>query len=173
MNAQVLITYASKYGATAAIAEAIGETLKKDGLSVDVVPVDQVQDISSYEAVILGSAVYMGSWRKKAARFLKDHESELARKEVWLFSSGPTGEGDPKELLKGWTLPPKLKALADRIQVQDIAVFGGALDTDKLNSFDKWIIKRVKGPVGDFRNWEAIKRWAEEIGSALKMGVPV
>ena len=71
MDEQVLVAYATKYGATTEIAEKIGQVLRQAGLSADVLPVDRVGDLSTYRAVVLGSAVYIGQWRKEAVRFLK------------------------------------------------------------------------------------------------------
>jgi menaquinone-dependent protoporphyrinogen oxidase len=168
MDTQVLVAYATKYGATAEIAEIIGEVLRQAGLRADVRPAEKVSDVSAYQAVVLGSAVYIGRWRKQATKFLNANEKALAERPVWLFSSGPTGEGDPVELLKGWRLPGGLQPVADRIQPRDIAVFHGAVNVDDLNFIERWMIKNVKSPVGDFRDWEAITAWAEGIAAALK-----
>ncbi len=105
MDAKVLVAYASKYGSTREIAEKIGVVLKDAGFAVDVLPADKVADVGPYRAVVLGSAVYIGGWRKAAAKFLKANERALAERPVWLFSSGPTGQGDPVELVKGWRFP--------------------------------------------------------------------
>lgn len=168
---KVLVTYATKYGATAEIAEKIGEVLRQEGLPVDVLPVNQVGDLTSYTAVILGSAVYIGRWRKEAIKFLEANEEILAERPVWLFSSGPPGEGDLVELLKGWRFPEAQQPIADRIQPRDIAVFHGALNRDKLNFIEKWVIKNVKAPVGDFRDWQAITAWATAVADALRQPV--
>ena len=109
MNTQVLVAYATKYGATAGIAEKIGQILGQAGLHVEVLPVDRVNDLSSYQAVVLGSAAYIGRWRKEAAKFLKSNEKVLADKLVWLFSSGPTEQGNPVDLMEGWRFPKSLR----------------------------------------------------------------
>ncbi len=168
MDAQVLIAYATKYGATAEIAEKIGQVLRQAGLHADVLPAQRVDDLSPYKAVILGSAVYMGQWRKEAATFLKANEEALSKRPVWLFSSGPSGEGDPVQLLEGWRLPKAQQPAADRIHPRDIAVFGGALDPKKMNFFENWVLKNVKAPPGDFRNWDAIDAWAQTISDTLQ-----
>ncbi len=168
MDKQVLVAYGTKYGATAEIAERIGEVLRQAGLQADVLPADRVGDLGAYTAVVLGSAVYIGQWRKEAVKFLKDHETALAGKLVWLFSSGPSGEGDPVELLQGWQLPGKLQPVADRIGPRDVAVFHGAVDVNKLSFFEKWIVKNVKTPTGDYRDWEAITAWATAIAEELQ-----
>ena len=119
MDNRILVAYATKYGATTEIAEKIGQVLQEAGLPTDVQNVQEVNDLTSYGAVVLGSAVYIGSWRKEAAKFLQDNEQALAERPVWLFSSGPTGEGDPVELQDGWTFPGKLQPVADRIHPRD------------------------------------------------------
>ncbi len=168
MDMKTLVTYASKYGATREIAEKIGEVLRQAGLQVEILPVNRVRDLASYQAVILGSAVYIGKWQKEAVTFVQNHEKTLAELPVWLFSSGPTGEGDPVRLLEGWRLPAELQPTIDRIRPRDIAVFHGNINRDKLNFIENWAIKSlVKKPFGDFRDWNSIVTWATTISSAL------
>ena len=170
MDKKVLVAYSTKYRATAEIAEKIGEVLQQAGLQADVLPADRVSDLSAYQGVVLGSAVYIGRWRKEATNFLKANEQALSGKAVWLFSSGPTGEGDALELVQGWRFPGKLQPVADRIGPRDTAVFHGASDVNKLNFIERWMLNRVKAPVGDFRDWEAIAAWATAIADDLRAG---
>jgi menaquinone-dependent protoporphyrinogen oxidase len=169
MDRNFLVTFASKYGATKEIAERIAEVLRQAELQTDVYPVDGIRDIKPYKAVILGSAVYVGKWRKDAVEFLQTHEKVLADRPVWLFSSGPTGNGDPVELVEGKRLPAALQPIADRIHPRDIAVFHGFINRDKINFIEKWTIKSlVKKPFGDFRDWDSIASWATSIADTLK-----
>jgi menaquinone-dependent protoporphyrinogen oxidase len=165
---KVLVAYGTKYGATAEIAEKIGQVLGQEGLVAEVLPADRVGDLAPYQAVVLGSAVYIGQWRKEAATFLEANAKQLAELPVWLFSSGPTGEGDPVLLGKGWAFPEGLQSVADSIQPRDTAVFSGVMDLDKASFFEKLIVKLIKAPVGDFRDWDAIIAWAQAIAGALK-----
>jgi menaquinone-dependent protoporphyrinogen oxidase len=165
---QVLVAYASKYGATAEIADRIGQVLRQAGLNVEVLPAERVGNLQAYKAVVLGSAVYIGQWRKQAAAFLKANEQALAERPVWLFSSGPTGEGDPVALTQGWRFPTGLQPVADRIRSRDIAVFAGSANVEKMNFLEKFMLKNVKAPAGDFRDWDAITAWATAIADALK-----
>ena len=73
MDQRVLVAYGTKYGATAEIAEKIGEVLRQSGFQTDVLPAERVQELSGYQAVILGSGVYIGRWRKPAAKFLREN----------------------------------------------------------------------------------------------------
>jgi menaquinone-dependent protoporphyrinogen oxidase len=171
MNEKILVAYATKYGATAEIAEKIAGILRQAGLQTDVLPANRVTNLALYRAVILGSAVYMGSWRKEAVQFLKIHEQALAERAVWLFSNGPAGVGDPVKLLNGWHFPPAQQPLADRIHPMDVVVFHGNLDLKKLNIFEKSIISMVKSQTGDFRDWEAITAWASSIADTLNKSV--
>jgi len=167
MNNKVLITYATKHGSTEEIAYRIGDVISNHGFDTDVLNVLNVKDISAYHTVVLGSAVYIGQWRKSSARFLKENETELAKKRVWLFSTGPTGDGDPEELMKGWKFPEGLQAIADKIQPIDVKVFHGVLDKAKLNTLEKMTIKMVKAPMGDFRKWSDVENWAIDISRQL------
>lgn len=168
MNDRILVAYATKHGGTAEIAERVARVLREAGLDVDALPAQRAGDPAAYRAVVLGSALYIGRWRREAVRFLEANEAALAARPVWLFCSGPTGEGEPAELLQGWHIPPNMKSLVQRIAPRGVGVFGGALDTGTMSFFEKWIIKRVKAPVGDFRDWRAIEAWAADIAASLK-----
>jgi menaquinone-dependent protoporphyrinogen oxidase len=168
MENKVLVAYASKYGATKEIAEKIGEVLKKEGLQIDVLPVKSVKNVSEYKAVVIGSAVYIANWRKEASNFLKANEKLLSGLPVWLFSTGPASKGDPVKLLEGWRAPKGLQPVIDRIKPRDVAVFHGNINVEKMNFIEKWMMKQVKSEYGDFRDWNAITKWATDIAGALK-----
>ena len=102
----VLVTAASKHDATLEIAERIGADLAESGLDVDVRNVEEVADLAGYEAVVLGSGVYLGNWLKSARRFIDIHAVELAQRPTWLFASGsivgdPPVDDDPNALRAG------------------------------------------------------------------------
>jgi menaquinone-dependent protoporphyrinogen oxidase len=166
---KILVAYASKHHATAEIASSIAQILRQfNELEVDLQAIDKIEFITGYDAVILGSAVYEGNWRPAAANFLVLHAQELSQIPVWLFSSGPTGEGDSKDLMKGWEFPPSLRAIAFQIKPCDIAIFHGRLDLSQLNFREETVVKTVHAPVGDFRDWDEIEQWAAHIGLALQ-----
>ena len=168
METKTLVAYASKHGMTAEIAGKIGETLRQSGLQVDVLPVKSVKDAAIYKTVVLGSAVYIAMWRKDMVKFLEKNEKLLSERPVWLFSSGPMGEGDPIELSQGWRFPAAQKSLIERIKPRDVAIFHGVIDIKKMGFLEKWVLKNVKAPAGDFRDWNAIALWSASIADALK-----
>jgi menaquinone-dependent protoporphyrinogen oxidase len=139
-------------------------------LAVDLKPAGQAGDPAPYQAVVLGSAVYMGRWRKEAVKFLQANEKALAQRSVWLFNSGPLGKGDAAELAAGWGFPKGLQPIADRIRPRDNAIFHGAVDLRKLNPLERFGFKNAPSSVGDFRDWDAITAWAAGIAVALKEG---
>ena len=163
MEKKILIAYASKYGATEALAKRIGQVLETAGLPVDVRPVGQVSDVSAYIAVVLGSAVYAGQWLEEASTFLMNNERLLGCRPIWLFSSGPTGVGDPETLMNGWHFPAALKPIADRIHPRDITFFHGSLDLQNLNFAEKLMVNVMKAPTGDYRNWNEVQTWGSQI----------
>jgi len=165
---EILIVYASKYGSTAQIAENIALRIKKAGLKPVVEEVKAINSLVGYSAAVVGSAVYAGNWLKEAVDFLERFQEELIHLPTWFFSAGPTGKGDPVEQMKGWRFPDSLKPLADKIRPRDIAFFHGVLDMSKLRLAEKLIVYALKAPAGDFRDWEMINRWADQIACSLK-----
>ena len=168
MAGKILVAYASKYGATQEIAEKVGEVLQKEGILIDIMPLKKVKKLADYQAAVIGAAVYIGQWYKPTTKFLKKNESALAAMPVWIFSAGPSGKGDPVELLKGWKYPPLMQSVIDNIKPQDTAVFHGNLNVDKMKGLEKWIVKRVGGDVGDFRDWDMINAWAKKVAQAIQ-----
>ncbi|MGQ9854375.1 MAG: flavodoxin domain-containing protein, partial [Candidatus Oleimicrobiaceae bacterium] len=121
-----------------------------------------------YGAAVIGSAVYAGQWRKQAVSLLRAHEGQLRALPVWLFSSGPLGKSDPVTLLRGWRIPKGLVPLIERIGPRDVAVFHGALKVTKLAWWERTLVRMMKAPSGDFRNWTEVENWAQGIATALK-----
>lgn len=173
MKKRVLVTYATKHGATAEIAETIATVLGEyEGLKVTLGAISRGVDPANYDAIILGSAVYAGRWRGEAVKFIKTHVKTLQRRPVWIFSSGPTGAGDAVELVQGWRYPESLRTEMERIAPRETMVFHGELDPKTLNFVERFIVERVQVPVGDYRDWVAISEWAMEIAAALGARAP-
>jgi menaquinone-dependent protoporphyrinogen oxidase len=105
---------------------------------------------------------------KSAARFLRSNQDLLARHPVWTFSSGPTGQGDPNQIMDGWTFPEDLSAVLDKIEPKDVILFHGKIDPDRLSATERMIIKSVKATVGDYRDWLVVRGWARRIDLDLK-----
>jgi menaquinone-dependent protoporphyrinogen oxidase len=173
MADRVLVAYGSKYGSTAEIAEAIGKGLRSAGLDADVVPAGDVRSLDPYRAVVLGSAVYMGRWRRDALRLLRRRRKELTQRDVWLFSSGPVGEEKPsatpaeKEKQERWTRPKNVQRLATEIGARDHVVFGGRVSDDTGGFMRRSMAKKTPPELRDRRDWSAIDAWAKGVASAV------
>ncbi|RSM85302.1 flavodoxin [Kibdelosporangium aridum] len=159
---RVLVAYATKMGSTYEIAEAIGKEIASTGDEVTVLPVQDVLDVSYYDAVVLGSALYMFRWRKEAVAFLRRFREELTARPVWLFHSGPLEENadQPQKT------PTAVARLVVDIGAEEPVTFGGRIEPATAKGF---MAKRMaKGPMaGDYRNWDQIHEWAREVARSL------
>lgn len=160
---KVLVSAASKHGATAEIAETIGAALASDGLEVDVRRPEDVTTTAPYNAVVLGSGVYAGRWLASAREFSERAAESLKARPVWLFSSGPVG--DPA---KPAADPVDVEAIRKRTNAIDHRVFAGKLDRQKLGFGERAIVLAVHAAEGDFRSWDDVAAWAAGIAVTLK-----
>lgn len=160
---RVLITAASRHHATTDVAQAIADTLERAGIDVAVHRPEEVGHLGSYDAVIVGSAVYAGHWLAPAKDLVARTSNRLRTMPVWLFSTGPLG--DP---LKPDELPVDVAPMLDESGAREHRLFGGRLDRHELGFAEKAIVRVVGAPEGDFRPWGEIEAWAEEIAMTLK-----
>lgn len=174
----VLVAYASRYGATAEIAERIAGTLSEAGHEAVARPVGKAGDVGTAEAVVLGSAVYMGHWRKEASAFASEHRDDLAARPVWLFSSGPLpGSVVPEKVAEGQAAdatPKEVPGTMAALGAREHRVFDGRLDPARLGARDRMIRALPAGrgllPEVDGRDWDAIEEWARGIARELDAG---
>ena len=161
---RILVTAASRHGATMEMASAIGQALADAGMEVDVKPLHDLHGVSGWNAVVLGSGVYMGRWLTEATEFVERHAVELKARPVWLFSSGPVGSPDPKP--EGD--PMGVSELVSSIKARGHRTFTGRLDRARLGITEKLVVSAVRAPDGDFRDWDALAAWARGIAGQLK-----
>lgn len=156
---RVLVAFASRHGATGELAQAIGEELARTGLAVDVRSMDAIDSLQPYDAYVLGSAVYMGSWMPAALDFLERHRPMLAGGPTWLFSSGPVGV-DRSE-------PFDARDLVAAVGARDHHLFGGKLDRSSLGLRERLLAGVVRARDGDHRDWAIAAAWATAISRGL------
>ncbi len=154
---RVLVSVESKHGSTEEIAAAITAELIAAGLEVDALDPPEVESLDGYQAVVLGSALYMGKRMPGIVQIIERHAQALRERDVWLFSSGPIRE--PPNLAED----PVGAALLARIGARKPRMF-----TEKLDRGNLSIVERlVSAPEGDFRDWPAIREWARSIAGEL------
>jgi len=159
---KVLIAVASKHQSTGEIAIALGRELSSRGLDVTTANVKNVSALEDYDAVILGSAVYLGRWLNEATDFAKKHQESLKRRSVWLFSSGPLGEP-----LRPLDQPVDAAFIKDLTAAIGHHLFAGRLERSHLNLMEKAMTAAAHAPEGDFRDWQEVQSWADEIAGLL------
>ena len=171
MKPKILVTYASRTDWTAGVAEAIGRTLAENGAMVDVLPMCEVKDLPSYNAVVAGSAINGGAWLPEAMEFMREHQAELKRKPFAAFLVCMTltmknGE-QYRSHVSSWLDP--VRALVKPVRE---GLFAGGLEIRKIPSFSDRLKFRLTvlfgaWKEGDHRNWDAIRKWAVEVKPLL------
>jgi menaquinone-dependent protoporphyrinogen oxidase len=165
--ASVLVAYASKYGSTREVAEAVATTLRECGVETVARPAGEVRKLTDYSAVVLGTALYFFHWRGEAHRFLRRNRREMTGLPVAVFGLGPIEdtpeqfEGARGHLDKGLTKHPWLSTVS-------VAVFGGRLDPTHLRFPDNNPAVRKMGAV-DLREFDAIRTWARGLVEVLRV----
>lgn len=163
---RVLVAVGSRHGATEEIGSAIGEALRSHGIDTVVSAIADAPAVAEFDAVVLGSAVYAGHWTKEAKAYVEAHSEDLLARPVWLFSSGPLG--DP---LKPDEIPVDAAAMQLATGSAKHRVFAGKLDKSSLSFGEKAIAVAFRAPEGDYRDWEAIRAWADDIAQELAPAV--
>ena len=163
---RVLVAYAGKHGSTAEIAEAIADELGGCGIDAECLGADEVGSLEPYDAVVLGSAVYMKRWRPEARKLLRKHAKELSGRPFWIFSSGPFGEHPDL----AWSEPPRVASRAEDLGVRDHVVFGGRLPLEPSGFVEKAMVRDTPAEAADLRDWEQIRAWARTIATELQAG---
>jgi len=165
MPKKILVTYASRSGSTAGVAEAIGKTLVEGGAEVDVRPMNEVTDLNPYQAVIAGSAIQAAHWLPEAMEFMRMNQAALRQKpfaafEVCMTLAMPKGENYRQAVAEF------LQPVRELVKPVSEGLFAGGLDIGKLPALGDRIKFRLSVLLGvwkegDHRNWEAIRAWAQ------------
>jgi menaquinone-dependent protoporphyrinogen oxidase len=157
---RILVTWASRHGATADIATAVAGVLADNGLSVEARQMKDVDTLFPYDAFVVGSAVYMGRWLPEARDFVDEHVELLSVRPTWLFSSGPVGTAGTVDEFSAADLLGATHARGHQL-------FGGKLDRAELRLGERAIAGLMHVPNGDYRDWAAVVAWATAVARVL------
>lgn len=165
---KVLVVYGTTTGCTKGVAQRVSKVLRDRGLTSEVVAVADAPDPTGYDAVFVGSGVRAGKWHAAVNSWVAKYAAELQVKKVAFFTVGLTLASDPTKTaeVRAYTEPLVAETGVTPI---DIGVFAGANDPKKFSFVERTIMKLMKAPVGDFRDWDAIDAWAG--ASADRLGV--
>ncbi len=159
----VLVTYATRYGSTQEVAEKIANILHDAGFEVDMKPMQEVERLDAYEAVVLGAALYNARWHSDAHQFMAHHQADLKQRTVAIFALGPLGTSDAAMQRSRHQLDREL-ARYSWLKPVALEMFAGKYDPTKPGM---GFLYRLL-PVRDYRNWEAISAWAKALSAKLK-----
>lgn len=159
---QVLVVAASRHGATREIADAVVQHFRSRQIDATGAEPSAISSLEGYDAVVVGSAVYMGGWLSDASDFVKRFSDELTSRRVWLFSSGPLDDQETPTLSDD-----KLDALIAATGATGHHVFAGRLDRSTLGVVERVVARVVHAPEGDFRDWSDVAAWADTIADTL------
>jgi menaquinone-dependent protoporphyrinogen oxidase len=160
VTVKLLVAYGSKHGSTREVAEAIAERLRKDECEVELRCAADIEDLTRYDGVVLGGALYFGRWHQDATQFLAKHRRELSEQPLAVYAMGPQ-TGAAEALAESRTQLDKALQKAPEVEPRAIAVFGGVIDPAKL----RFPLNHL--PASDARDWDAIEAWADEVGAVL------
>lgn len=165
---KILVTYASRNGSTAGIAQVIGQTLSENGAEVDVYPMQEIKDITPYAAVVAGSAIRGGQWLPEAMQFMEEHQAELAQKPFAAFLVCVTLTMKNPQYHEGVTA--WLEPVRNLVKPVSEGYFAGVLDFDKLPITIETLLMRATVALGvwsegDNRDWDAIRAWSKDLTS--------
>lgn len=161
MSNRVLIAYATKTGSTAEIATRIGEIIAEKGFSVDVKPAKEVIDISPYSTVLVGSGIRVGQMMGEAMKFITKNQAALKEKHFSVFFGCMILKDHTPEKIE--EVSAYLQPVRDLVQPEYEGMFAGVIDPAKMTLVERMMMKVMKVPQGDFRNWTAIESWAREV----------
>ena len=160
----ILLAYASRFGSTQEAAERMGAVLRIAGLEVDVQPMQEVNKLDGYEAVVLGAAIYNARWHPEAHQFLSKHREALEQRPVAIFALGPLSTSEAAMQRSRGQLDKELGKYP-WLKPASVEVFIGKIDRAKMGFFD-----RLTSPATtDHMDWEAIRLWAEGLPERLKI----
>ncbi len=170
MSASILVAYATRYGSTQEVAEAVASTLRERGLAVDIQPMRDVRSLEQYRAVVLGAPLYIFHWHEDALQFLARHREALTQRPVAIFALGPI-HAEEKEFQGAREQLDKELAKFPWLRPEAIAIFGGKFDPQKL-TFPHNLVPALKNmPASDIRDWTAIRAWASTLAASLQPAV--
>jgi len=163
----ILVAYATTYGSTREVADAIAARLAEIGHDAVVRAARDVRALEEHSAVVLGGALYFFRWHKHARRFLSKHRVALKGLPVAVFGMGPFEDKDDDYVSARRHLDRSLERHA-WLEPRSVGIFGGRFDPSTLKfPHNNPAMKQI--PAGDIRDWEAIRGWAEALPQALDL----
>lgn len=130
------IIYATTHGCTDKCAHTLANELDPN-ISLINIETEQKFDLNKFETIIIGGSIHAGSINKKIKKFIEKNTSSLSGKKLGLFICCMyDGEKAIEQFNDAFPVILREKAAAH-------GYFGGEFDFDKMNFFEKAIVKKV------------------------------
>ena len=172
---RVLVIYGTKTGCTREIAERIGARLTADGAAAAVFSAGEAPTPEGYDAAVVGSGIRMSQWHEPVRNWVAVNAEALRAMPVASYTACLTIVSEPEkgEEMRSWS-----KAVEDAagITVVDSGLFAGWFEPKEFGFLERTVLKGMKAPQGDFRDFAAVDAWADQIAPKLgisPVGVPV
>lgn len=162
----VLVCYQTRYGSTREIANQIAEVLERAGLRVTLIPISAVRDLTPFDAVVIGSPLYMGKWLAEAREFVGRFHVQLRARPVAVFTVGYSFRDRVQEHIPGDD--EALEHVLFFISPVATGFFAGKVDPDSMSPADKSITTMAGVSPGDFRDPDAVRKWAERLPAIFR-----
>lgn len=159
---KILMTVASRHGATREIGAVVAEVLREAGHEVDEVAPDEVEHVTAYDAAVLGSAVYVGRLAASLRDLVERQGAHLRSMPVWLFWSGPVGDPPMPP-----TPPDDVDVVARHTGAREPRCFVGRIERAELNLNERALVALTRAETGDFRDFDDVRSWAAEVVAEL------
>jgi menaquinone-dependent protoporphyrinogen oxidase len=171
----VLVGFASDHGSTKGVAERIASRLRNEGFEVDLRPIDGIDALDCYHAVVLGSAIHNQAWLPRAAKFIDDNAAGLASRPTWLFSVSSVGDTNSffgprvtRWIQRSRQEPKGVTRLLALVGARAHRNFTGAVERGHWNVLGTVFLRTLGGTFGDHRDWADIDAWASALGQQLR-----
>ena len=174
MSLRVLVGYGTWAGSTVGVAEAIAATLRTPDVSVDVRPLNRVEDVDAYGAFVLGTGIHAGKPHGQFRNFIRAQRKVLAARLVAYFVVCLTMKEDTGEnRRKSAAFLDKVRAEVPEVEPVSVGLFGGAVFSEgegyaSLSFPLRLVVKAMARERGDYRDWEAIRTWAQSLAPILQ-----
>ncbi|MBU4214955.1 MAG: flavodoxin domain-containing protein [Actinobacteria bacterium] len=159
---QVLVSVSSRHGGTRELGGRVADALRDRGYDVDQVEPDEVEHVHPYDAVVLGTSVYVGRVGLDLKDLVERQGASLRDRKVWMFWSGPATD-DPEHV----AAPEDVESVAHAVGVARVQVFGGRVEREALSITERSLVALVPVEPGDHRDLAAAYAWGSQIAAAL------
>jgi menaquinone-dependent protoporphyrinogen oxidase len=165
------VIYGTTEGQTRKIADAIGDTMREHGATVDVVHArGATVSPMDYAGVVVAASVHVGGYQRSVRSWVRRHASDLATRPT-AFVSVCLGVLQDEPAVKA-----ELKRILDRFfaatgwRPQETSMVAGALPYTKYGWLKRWIMKRIVRKAGgdvdttrdyEYTDWPALRAFAE------------